>query len=63
MTKKDFLEFIESFLEKTGMSATMLGIKAKNDPKFVFNLRDGTESREETQARVLDFINNYKPEE
>lgn len=63
MTKKDFLEFIEEFLQKTGMSATTLGIKAKNDPKFVFNLRDGTESREETQARVLDFINNYKPEE
>ena len=63
MTKKDFLEFIEEFLQKTGMSATTLGIKAKNDPKFVFNLRDGTESREETQARVLDFINNYKSEE
>ena len=63
MTKKDFLEFIESFLKETGMSATTLGIKAKNDPKFVFNLRDGTESREDTQNKVLDFINNYKPEE
>ena len=63
MTKKDFLEFIEEFLQKTGMSATTLGIKAKNDPKFVFNLRDGTESREDTQNKVLDFINNYKTEE
>lgn len=63
MTKKDFLEFVESFLKKTGMSATTLGIKAKNDPKFVFNLREGTESREDTQNKVLDFINNYKKEE
>lgn len=60
MTKKDFLELVEGFLKETGMSPTMLGIKAKNDPKFVFNLRDGTESREDTQTKVLDFINNYK---
>ena len=58
MNKKDFLEKIEFFLKETGFSATKLGKLAKNDPKFVFNLRKGTESREATQRRVLEFMKN-----
>ncbi len=63
MNKKDFLEKIEFFLKETGFSATKLGKLAKNDPKFVFNLRKGTESREATQRRVLEFMKNYKKQE
>lgn len=63
MTKKDFLETIENFLNIKGMSATTFGILANKEPNLVFTLREGRECREETQARVLDFINSYKAEE
>ena len=63
MTKKDFLETVEEFLKAKEMSATTFGILANKEPNLVFTLRDGRECREETQARVLDFINNYKSEE
>jgi predicted transcriptional regulator len=62
MTKKDFLEMVENFLSNKGMSATTFGILANKEPNLVFTLREGRECREETQARVLDFINNYKQE-
>ncbi len=69
MNKKDFLETIEKFLndnpkEKktvvTGVSACDLGMMSIGSPNLVYDLRNGRECREETQARVLDFINNYK---
>lgn len=62
MKKVEFLNFVESFLERTGMSATTFGIKAVKDSRIVFMLREGRECREETQERVLDFINNYQEE-
>ena len=63
MNKKDFLETVETFMKTKEMSATMFGILANKEPTLVFTLREGRECREETQARVLDFINNYKQEE
>jgi predicted transcriptional regulator len=63
MNKKDFLETVETFMKTKEMSATMFGILANKEPNLVFTLREGRECREETQARVLDFINNYKQEE
>lgn len=62
MKKIEFLDYVEGFLKTTGMSATTFGIKAVNDSRIVFMLREGRECREETQARVLDFINNYQEE-
>jgi predicted transcriptional regulator len=63
MNKKDFLETVETFMKTKEMSATTFGILANKEPNLVFTLREGRECREETQARVLDFINNYKQEE
>lgn len=60
MTKKEFLETIEDFLKKNEIAPTTFGIKAYNDPNLVFNLRNGRECREETQNKVLNFINNYE---
>lgn len=60
MTKKEFLETIEDFLKKNKIAPTTFGIKAYNDPSLVFDLRSGRECREETQNKVLNFINNYE---
>ena len=59
----EFLKKIEDFLARTGMSATTLGIKAMNNPTFVFDIRNGRQCLDSTKERVLDFINNYKTEE
>lgn len=72
MNKKEFLEIVENFLQAnpkkketivTGVSAFDLGMQSIGSPNLVYDLRNGRECREETQARVLDFINNYKQEE
>ena len=69
MNKKDFLEIIEKFLKDnpkekktvvTGVSACDLGMMSIGSPNLVYDLRNGRECREDTQSRVLDFINNYK---
>ena len=62
MKKIEFLGYIEGFLEETEMSATTFGIKAVNDSRIVFMLREGRECREETQEKILNFINNYQKE-
>lgn len=62
MTKKEFLQTIEDFLSRTDMAPSTLGMKVFGDPNFVFRLRDGRECREETQNRILNFINTYKEE-
>lgn len=60
MTKIEFLNTVEDFLIKKNMSATTFGILSNKEPNLVFTLREGRECREETQARVLNFIENYK---
>lgn len=62
MKKSDFLNLVEEFLQSSGLSPTTFGKKAKEDPKFVFNLRDGTESREATQQKVISFMRAYAAE-
>jgi hypothetical protein len=56
----EFIKKIESFLEETGMSATVFGIKTVGSPTFVFNVRNGRQCLDSTKDKVLDFINNYK---
>lgn len=60
MTKKEFLQTIEDFLSRTAMSASTFGMTTIGSPNFVSDLRKGRECREETQNRVLKFINNYE---
>ena len=51
---------IEKFLRRTGMAATTFGRKAAQDPRFVFDLRNGREPRFYTEERVEHFMNTYK---
>lgn len=60
MTKSEFLKSIERFLEEYRLTPTSFGMNAIKDPNFVFNLRNGRECREETQKKVLEFMENYK---
>lgn len=63
MTNEEFKKCIIEFLKKTGMAPTTFGLKAKNDPNFVFRIMSGQECREKGRERVLNFINNYNAEE
>lgn len=62
MNKNEFLEKVEFFLIKSGISATSFGILAAGEPNFVFGLRKGREAREKKQNRVLSFIARYELE-
>lgn len=56
MNKKEFLDRVEDFLTRARMAPTTFGIKAMEEPNFVFSLRKGRECREETRNKVLAFI-------
>ena len=60
MRKAEFLEKVEDFLERTKMSPTAFGTKAKAEPNFVFELRKGRECREDVQERVLRFMDEVE---
>lgn len=47
---------IERFLTKSGMSAAAFGLAAINDPRFVYQLRDGREPRRHTVKRVTAYL-------
>lgn len=55
-----FLDHIEEFLQKTGMTPTALGQKACGDPRFVFDLRGGRECRRATRDKVANFMAAYR---
>jgi 2,4-dienoyl-CoA reductase-like NADH-dependent reductase (Old Yellow Enzyme family) len=57
------LERIERHLKRTRMPPTRFGREAINDPKFVFDLRDGREPRTATVQRVLDYLNDNELEQ
>lgn len=47
---------IERFLQITKMKPTTFGVRAANDPGFVFDLRKGREPRSPTVRRVTEFM-------
>ena len=47
---------IELYLRKNRMAPTRFGREAVNDPRFVFDLRNGRELRENTAARVAHWL-------
>ena len=61
--KKDLLNIVEKFLVKEQISPTTFGLLSINSPTFVFDLRKGRGCREETQEKILNFINNYHQKE
>jgi hypothetical protein len=50
------LRKIEIFMRTSDVTAARFGRDAVNDPRFVFDLRNGREPRPETIARVIDFL-------
>lgn len=51
---------IEKFLRAYGVSATTFGRLTVQDPRFVYDLRNGREPRPDTEARVQAFITGYQ---
>jgi hypothetical protein len=57
MTQSErFLEAVEAFLTRSGMTATAFGTAALNDPSFVPNLRNGRSPRLALVDKVHAFI-------
>jgi len=55
------LRQIELFLRLTSMPATKFGRLAAGDPRFVLDLRNGRNPRDQTEERIEHFMNTYKP--
>lgn len=51
---------IEQFLRKHDMPATKFGRLAKNDPRFVIDLRNGRQPTEATETRVQEWMDSYR---
>jgi hypothetical protein len=47
---------IERFLHRTAMSPTMFGRRAVNDPRLVFDMRNGRQPRDRMIARIEAFL-------
>lgn len=47
---------VQRYLDRTGLTATALGLSALGDPRFVHDLRDGRNPRGKTQARLLAYM-------
>lgn len=50
---------IEKFLAAHAMPATKFGRLAAHDPRFVLDLRMGRLPRPETEARTLEWMQDY----
>lgn len=61
-TLEAFRATVEEFLERSGMSATRLGVLTVKDPKFVHDLREGRSPSMATADRVLAFIKEQDAE-
>jgi hypothetical protein len=49
---------IELYLRRTSTAPTRFGRDALGDPRFVFDLRNGREPREETSARIHAWLDD-----
>ncbi len=54
--RKAFTAEVEGFLNRTGISATRLGIDALDTPHFVHRLRNGQKSTPETMDKVRAYM-------
>lgn len=53
------LRSIEIFLREHDMLPSTFGREAANDPRFVFDLRNGRTPRPATERRVRDWMREY----
>lgn len=56
------LSEVETFIEANRLTPTGFGKLAAQDPRLVFQLRDGRELRRSLRERVRAFMRDYKPE-
>lgn len=54
-----FLEQIDAYLERTGMTPTVFSVHAMSNPMFVSRLREGVKPRENTIQKVLAFMDDH----
>ncbi|PTQ10046.1 hypothetical protein CLG96_12965 [Sphingomonas oleivorans] len=52
----ELLEQIETYLVRTGTSASTFGRAVVADPRFVQDLRDGRQPRRRTKQKVSNFL-------
>jgi len=52
------LREVEKFLRVTGIKPTTFGRVAVNDPRFVFDLRNGRDPRDSTVKRAREWMKN-----
>lgn len=62
LSNEELKQEIKKFLEKTGMTPTEFGIKAKNDPSLLKRIENGQEIRESGKNRIIEFMANYNKE-
>jgi hypothetical protein len=53
---KTFLDEIDAFLNRSGMTASAFGRQAVNDPNFVWDLRNGRSPNLRLVGQVQSFI-------
>jgi predicted transcriptional regulator len=51
-----FINTVEAFIRKKGITPTSFGKRYARDPLFVFQLREGREPRSKTRQKVLEAI-------
>lgn len=60
MTREMFLQEIETFLEKSGMSARKFSVEAAGDSAFIYRLRAGKNVTIAKIEQVQLFIRQHK---
>jgi homoserine dehydrogenase len=55
-----FSKSVEQFIADTKMSPTAFGREFAGDPLFVFQMRNGRESRSDTRDRILAAISKRR---
>ncbi len=56
MSEANFLQTVEAFMAKHGLSATRFGVLVVGDTKFVKTLRGGRKVRQTTEAAVRQWM-------
>jgi hypothetical protein len=63
MDIQEFRSLVADFLQTSNMSPTQFGVKALNDPGFVFGILKGKrECRSATVGKVVEFMANNTQE-
>lgn len=59
---QQFQDQVEAYLQASSMDPTTFGRSAMNDPRFVFDLRNGRSASSKTMDRVIEWITANPPD-